>query len=245
MSHQQGNGVEPSPQPRENLWSVGLELGALIWLYYLLVVVCVAVPPFFVPTLGWQLNFREGTAVTFGCTVIANVIALCLLTLWARRKGLHVTDLGWGKAATWTSLVAALVIAVAYASFTMGLPQLRENATEISWFKLWGAGCSLFVAGVEEIVFRGYMLTRLARSGASRTSQVLISGIAFGVVHMAYGLWAIVMTLLLGIALAWLYLLGRRSLTAPIVCHGAINVIIEPWLLLYTIELYAEMFASG
>jgi len=63
-------------------------------------------------------------------------------------------------------------------------------------------------------------------------------------VHPGFGLWGMLMTFLLGIALAIIYLAGKRSLTGPILCHGLINVVIEPWLLLYTIEFYARMFAS-
>jgi uncharacterized protein len=237
-------GSEEKSRLRRSRWLVWLEIIGVVWLYYALIVVCVAVPPFVVPEFGWQLNFREGTAVTFGCTVVANFIALGVLRIWLRRQNLTFYDLDWRPPFTRSSMAIAVVVAIAYSSFTLLLPELREDAAELSLFKLWDASCSLFAAAVEEIIFRGYILTVLERNGSSFTAQVLTSGIAFGVVHIGYAPWAIAMTLLLGVVLAWLYLLGRRSLAAPIVCHGLINVIIEPWLLLYTIELYARIFAS-
>jgi uncharacterized protein len=224
------------------LW---LEIVGLVWFYYSLVMACIAVPPLVVPATGLQLDFRQGTSVTFACVVIANLVALKLLSLWLRYRCLSWSDLGWLRPTTNSSLVAAFVVALAYGSFTLALPEIREHWLELSLFKVWGAGVSIFAGAVEEVLFRGLIMTELHRSGVRSWNQVLVSGLTFGVVHMGYGLWGILMTFLLGVALAWIYLLGRRSLTGPIVCHSCVNLIIEPWLLLFTIELFARLYSGG
>src|SRR5688572_23417517 len=115
--------IDKSPRSfQRSSWFLWPEIVGVVWLYYCLVVVCVAVPPFVVPALGWQLNVREGTAVTFGCLLAANVIALLLLWIWIRRKGLTFADLGWGKPTTWSAMVISVAAALAYASFTLLLP---------------------------------------------------------------------------------------------------------------------------
>ena len=45
----------------------------------------------------------------------------------------------------------------------------------------------------------------------------------------------------MGVALAATYLWSGRSLAAPIVGHCLINLIIEPWLLLWVVTTYATM----
>lgn len=222
---------------------VWLEVVSVVWLYYSLLVVCIAVPPFAVQALGYQLNLRQGTAVTFGCTLVAELTALGLLWLWTRRQALSWKDLGWRQPTTSAALVLAIVVSLGYSAFTLLLPEVRQNALELSVFKLWGAAIGFVAAAIEEFYFRGFILTKLELRGTNRALQVLVSGITFGIVHPGFGLWGMLMTFLLGIALALIYLAGKRSLTGPILCHGLINVVIEPWLLLYMIELYARMFA--
>jgi hypothetical protein len=40
------------------------------------------------------------------------------------------------------------------------------------------------------------------------------------------------------------YIWSGRSLIAPIAGHSVANLMIEPWLLLYTITFYAKMFSQ-
>jgi len=43
-------------------------------------------------------------------------------------------------------------------------------------------------------------------------------------------------------ALGGLYLMGQRNLLGPVLCHGTINAIVEPWLLLWLLQFYSERF---
>jgi membrane protease YdiL (CAAX protease family) len=95
------------------------------------------------------------------------------------------------------------------------------------------------VAGVvEEVIFRGYVMTTLARMGYRNLVQVLVSGTAFAIADVyrfappATFLATQGFTLVLGIALGMVYVIGKRSLTPVIVSHALIDAMIEPWLLL-------------
>jgi membrane protease YdiL (CAAX protease family) len=237
--------AEPLPPAGPPRWSAWLQAAGAVWLYYLLVAVCIAVPPFVVPALGFNLSFREGTAVTLGCTLVAEAIALGVLAAWLRRRRLTFAAIGWRRPTTTPALAIAVVLAVAYTAFTFLLPEVRSVASEATLFRVWGAAVSAFAAGVEEAVFRGFVLTELDRSGVSRRAQVLASGVTFGLIHAGFGWWGMAVTFLLGLGLGGLYLTGRRSLTPPILCHGLINLAVEPGLLLYTIETYARMVVEA
>jgi membrane protease YdiL (CAAX protease family) len=69
--------------------------------------------------------------------------------------------------------------------------------------------------------------------------QVIISGLAFGVIHLMWGLKnmkagvnAFISTSILGAALAIVYLVSGRSLAPCIVAHFIITALIEPGLLI-------------
>ena len=235
---------QPASDHQPSALSVWLKIGATVWVYYLLITIFIIVPPFVVPAMGFNLGLRAGTAVTLGGTLVAELIALCLLLAWLRRDGRTLSDLGWRLPTTRVALALGICFGLVYAAFTLWHPDIGRHATEISLFKLWGVVVGIFGGIIEEIIFRGFVLTELERIRASPSMQIIVSGMTFALIHIGYGFWSVLATFVMGMALAFVYLLGRRSLTAPIVSHAVINAIIEPWLLLYTITIYADMFGK-
>ena len=79
----------------------------------------------------------------------------------------------------------------------------------------------------EEVVFRGWILTRLAEVGRYSTSAwlaaVVVSSVAFGAVHVYQGLSGMVATGLTGLVLAGVYLGTGRNLWAAIATHGVLD----------------------
>ncbi len=91
----------------------------------------------------------------------------------------------------------------------------------------------------QEVLFRGYVLFRLARAGVGPIIQVLVSGILFAAIHFGYAgetpwefLAPLVGTFMLGCFYALAVQSGRGSLKPVICCHIAIIVILQPWLAL-------------
>ena len=75
--------------------------------------------------------------------------------------------------------------------------------------------------------------------------QIIVSGLAFGLVHITWGLFskekrflkgAFIATTFLGFGLAIVYLVGNRNIGPCIVSHSIINIIIEPWLMLAAVS---------
>ncbi len=91
----------------------------------------------------------------------------------------------------------------------------------------------------QEVLFRGYVILRLARAGVPGIAQVLASGSLFAAIHLGYAgetAWEIVSplvgTFMLGCFYAWAVQLGRGSLKPVICCHVLIIVVLQPWLAL-------------
>jgi hypothetical protein len=96
---------------------------------------------------------------------------------------------------------------------------------------------------IEEIVFRGFVITELDRVNMPVALQIFISGLTFALIHAGFNITGIIVTFVMGLILAALYVFGRRSLTPVAIGHGLINAVIEPWLLLFIITSYANMFS--
>ena len=93
----------------------------------------------------------------------------------------------------------------------------------------------------QEVVFRGYILLRLAKAGAPVAVQIAVSAAAFAGIHLGYigsdglgVLWPLVGTATLGGILAWSVVVARGSILPATVAHMAIIAIVQPWLALAT-----------
>jgi hypothetical protein len=143
--------------------------------------------------------------------------------------------------------VLAAVTAIAYVVYTMkAIPFIAGMQREISLFKLLGI-CAAVVGGiVEEVFFRRWGMDMLLSRGFGSVPQVVISGIAFGLAHSGWALFAkhslkfslpaVLSTSMLGVLLAVIYLVGGRNLGPCISAHVAINIVIEPWLMLSAVS---------
>jgi len=76
----------------------------------------------------------------------------------------------------------------------------------------------------EELVFRGYMHTFLSRYTRSRTAIVLLSSVAFGLIHWSAGLHVVLVASGIGAVFMIAYL-RTKSLPAIMLAHFAVNFI--------------------
>jgi membrane protease YdiL (CAAX protease family) len=82
----------------------------------------------------------------------------------------------------------------------------------------------LMVGICEELVFRGFMHTLMSRYTANSYAIVLISSVAFGLIHWSLGLHAVIVTSTIG-AIFMIAFVRTRSLPAIMLAHFAINFI--------------------
>lgn len=203
--------------------------------------VLVILPALLLPRLGIQLDLRGRTLVALGGTLTTEVILFSFLRRWLKGQGRKLQDIGWGQPTTLPAILVAIVFAVGYSAYTLTNPLIGPNALGISLFKLAGVVVGVVGAIVEECVFRGYLITELERLKVSTLAQILVSGVSFGIIHIGFDFAGVIITFLMGLVMAAAYIIGKRSLTPSIVSHALINILIEPWLLLFIITMYSRL----
>jgi len=143
--------------------------------------------------------------------------------------------------------ILAAIVGIVYVSYTLkAIPFIASMQREISLFKLLGILAAVVGRIVEEVLFRRWVMDTLMFRGFASVTQVIISGIAFGLAHagwtllakrdLKFSLPAIMSTSILGVFLAIIYLAGGRNLAPCIFTHVMINVVIEPWLMLSAVS---------
>jgi membrane protease YdiL (CAAX protease family) len=201
--------------------------------------------------LQWLLSGYGATGirpqVTLRLTgsVIGQVAAVLLMILYLRTQDHSLTDIGFGRPSSGFGWIAAGVLTVLFVGLMlMGPLRGRAPVAELSFFHLYNSVIAGLGAGFcEELVFRGFVMSVLSWAGVGRVTQVLASGLLFGLAHVGWTtlgaafdprllLGPVIATTVLGMLYAGIYLLGKRSLTPVIASHTITDVIIEPWLLL-------------
>jgi hypothetical protein len=84
-------------------------------------------------------------------------------------------------------------------------------------------------AFMEEMVFRGWIMTRVAEVGrfssGAWAAAVVVSSVIFGAVHLYQGASGVIATGLTGAVFAGLYLATGRNLWAAILAHGFMDTV--------------------
>jgi hypothetical protein len=190
---------------------------------------------------------RSKTALILGMTSLIMLSPLAMSLFWHPIPLFQ--DLGFerGSMAPPLAWILATITAIAYVLYTMkAIPFVANMQREISLFKLLGI-LSVVIGGiVEEVFFRRWLMDMLMARSVGLILQVIISGVAFGLVHASWTLLAkrnfkatlpaILATSILGIFLAIIYLAGGRNLGPCIFAHVLINIVIEPWLMLSAVS---------
>lgn len=216
-----------------------------VFLPVLIIIFCLGIfiilPAILLPRFGVRLEMRGRTLLGLGGTLIAELVLFGFLLRWLKGQGRSLKDIGWNRATTSPAVILGVVFALGYAAYTLSNPLIGPNATEISLFKLAGVVVGVIGAIVEECVFRGYIILELERIKVSTITQILVSGISFGIIHIGFDFVGVLLTFIMGIAMATAYVIGKRSLTPSIISHSIINIVIEPWLLLFIITMYSRL----
>ena len=171
------------------------------------------------------------------------LLLLGCLSLWLRQSGWR--EIGMGRPASWRrTILLGTGIAVAWhiLDFAVVVPLLRRvtgESLDLSEFSslrgnlpellYWVALSWMLAAFGEEMVYRGYILNRLAdlfgRSRAGWALSLTIMGLLFGVGHIYLGTLGLVLNTVDGIVLGVLYLASGRNLWLTVIQHGVANTI--------------------
>ena len=138
---------------------------------------------------------------------------------------------------------AALAVTVLYVGSASSISSVRAHLVKLDGLKLLAVVAAIFAGIVEEVIFRKLLMDALANRDVGEVLQVVASALAFGAVHLVWGVRrlsagvnAFISTALLGGALAVIYLLSGRNLAACVLAHIVITGLIEPGLLIAAAE---------
>lgn len=192
-------------------------------------------PEFWTPE---QRVVGSGFLVGAFVQVLLVLLGANLLRLEALRAAIKATV----STSTWKAwTIAVLATAIHIATTVLIVIPQPERIWELSSMNLVLSAISAADGWSQEILFRGYVLFRLSRSGLPTLAKILISGGLFAAIHVGYigdGGWEaispLVGTFMLGCFYAWSVLIGRGSLMPVVVCHMLIIVVVQPWLALAT-----------
>lgn len=198
---------------------------------------------------GAVTTLRGRALLTLGGSATGELLALAALLFFLRTRGQSARLFGLWRPAPLRGWVAALVVTALYVLLVFAgvLGGGAARLGEISAFHLYGSLLAACSAGfVEEIFFRGFVMTELKNAGFGPVVQVLASGLLFGFAHVGWGLLSpghhaavliasMVTTAVLGALYAVAYLASRRSLMPVIAGHFVMDLLIEPWLVLTTL----------
>ncbi|HEY0004362.1 MAG TPA: CPBP family intramembrane glutamic endopeptidase [Pyrinomonadaceae bacterium] len=171
------------------------------------------------------------------------LLLLGWLSLWLRGTGWRAV--GLKRPARWVyTLLLGITTGVVYQFFSLYVLEplivlLTGKPIDLSQFAPIEGNVfllSLFLVLVwvlgafgEELVYRGYLMNRVAELAGGSSMAWVVSlifvSILFGVAHLAQGISGVAANISAGLIYGALYLWSGRNLWAPIVAHGAYDTV--------------------
>jgi len=160
-------------------------------------------------------------------------VGLSVLFAWIR-TGLSVEDYLGLRRVSWKvvvmGLVSVVLMGLAYDGVSVlanrpDVPEFMINAYQTAGFPplLWLA----VVVGapvVEEVFFRGFLFRGLAASPLGGPGTIVVTSLAWAVIHLQYDLHDMATIFVLGLLLG-VFRLKTGSLWPPLVMHGLVNLL--------------------
>lgn len=183
---------------------------------------------------------RRRTAWLAAGVIVTFAVALLI---WAGRNPAgFAAELGIGADIPVRGWIVAGLVAAAYTAYTVwAVPQVRPIISEISWFRALAVPLAVGSGLIEEMFFRHTLMTWFADAGLGTVPQILLSALLFAAVHTIWVVfgrsWTAVLPILLstfalGVLMSLVYLASDRVVLPAVIAHVAINLVIEPGLLL-------------
>ena len=174
----------------------------------------------------------------YASSAVAQWLLAAVTLLAARAGGFTAVALGlgpphsWSVQLAWAAGLTAAGVGIMLASHALGLREsgvLSELLPRTRGERAAFVGLSVTAGVCEELVFRGFLIAALLTATASLPLALLLSSLAFGMVHAYQEPGGVARATLLALLLAApLVLTG--SLVAPVLAHTAIDVVGGLWL---------------
>jgi uncharacterized protein len=174
--------------------------------------------------------------------IFLNKVPYLFLVGWLslRLRGMRWRDVGFGVYASWGKTLLVGILAGAgmemlelyctqplLARLTGQMPDLSafgRVAGNLKWLAISLAFTWTFFAFGEELIFRGYLMNRIAgligRTRGGWGVALLLASVMFGLSHFGQGIAGVSENFIDGLILGALYLKFGCNLAVPIIAHG-------------------------
>jgi membrane protease YdiL (CAAX protease family) len=130
------------------------------------------------------VNDRNKTTLILGVLSLTMFSPLAMVLLGYQIPMFQNLGFERNSIASPVAWILATIVGIEYISYTMrAIPFVAGMQREISLFKLLGILAAVVGGIVEEVFFRRWVMDALMFRGFPSVTQVIISGIAFGLAH--------------------------------------------------------------
>jgi uncharacterized protein len=188
-------------------------------------------PPLFVVVANWLFGRNPTLPIQIALHILFCGLAAFVVWVVMRRERLPLESIGVRRP-NWSTLISAIVlwgITVVLTPLisqpvlnTFGTDGLEAGMQELAILPIWFRVIAGFTGGmVEEILYRGYAIERLAIITGRRWVAGAISAVIFGLAHIPFWGFAFALgaDLPFGIVMTIFYL-WRRDLIANMIAHS-------------------------
>lgn len=217
------------------------KLGEILLLFVLVAALILLV----LPLAGDNLLYKQG--------IVWSVNILMLLYIWAgiRLRGEDCSSLGLVfKRPTWKQgfrifLLSLLVFVLAMIGFFIGsiimvnitgMPQQADMSSyeflkdNLGLLFLTLIGVYIASSFGEEVIYRGFLITRFSEIGkhtkAAIVIAVILSAVIFGLIHYEWGPMGVVQTFFMGLVLGICYIKLKKRLWILVLAHAYMDTIL-------------------
>lgn len=141
-------------------------------------------------------------------------------------KQSYLAILGLKKENLWRQIFIALIFAFVLSAVVCLITILGFNLFTITEFTaaqiIYNFINSILIIGIsEEVLFRGYVFSKLEDIFSNKHIIILICGLLFGIWHIINGSWIqVISTTIIGIAFGYARTIAGDSLLSSIIAHG-------------------------
>ncbi len=172
------------------------------------------------------------------------ILALIAVLIYTSRKGGIVDELGFHRPKSWTMVLllsvclSIVVFLISYFALLPIIERLTGTKLDVGMFEsirdnhlmlVSSLGLGWVVGGlVEEIVFRSFIIRGFAKIATDKIGVilgVLVSASLFGYLHTYQGITGQILTGFVGLILAIIFVINKRSIWLNVFTHGFINTI--------------------
>jgi membrane protease YdiL (CAAX protease family) len=236
-----GNHAELTPLGRALLSSKLAQLGEFVVVFGTAIVVILAgLPwagddPLRYQALAWVPNILMLLAVWLGLRLRGQTSTHFGLPFRSGGRRAIVRGIGQSIVICFAAAVAFFVAAVVMANLTSrpegadlsGYDYLRGNLPRLLMAL---AGIYFISSFGEEVIYRGFLMNRIAEFGGSGNwawcAAVILSSVIFGFIHSPWGIVGVVQTGAVGVALGIAYVVVRRNLWANVLAHAYMDTML-------------------